>query len=363
MTYQNAFRDPETVQRLLQSLDDVTTRKWSVMEICGGQTHVFLKYGLDRLLPKSISLLHGPGCPVCVTGVEWIDAAVALANRSDITLLSFGDMLRVPGSETDLLSAKSAGASVNMVYSPMDALTWAEAHPAKQAVFFAVGFETTAPAVAWTIEQAEKRNAQNFSVLCAHVRVPPAIQLLLSHPDHRIDGFLAAGHVCTIMGCKEYEIIASRFQLPIVVTGFEPLDLLYGLYRCVVRLEEKNFGVENAYSRVARDPGNSHAQQKLTQIFEIVNRNWRGLGTIPQSGLAIRERYRHFDAKWRFADSLSPRPEQSEICPSGRILQGLLRPDQCPYFGVSCTPENPLGAPMVSSEGACAAYFRYRRKK
>ncbi|HNT65487.1 MAG TPA: hydrogenase formation protein HypD [bacterium] len=363
MKTQGDFRDPEKVRHLLDAIAQKTSKNWSIMEICGGQTHVFLKYGLDQLLPSQIDLLHGPGCPVCVTAAEFIDMAIQIARQPDTLVVSFGDMLRVPGSCLDLLSARAEGAAVQMVYSPLDALEIAQKEPKRQVVFFAVGFETTAPAIALTIVNAQRNQISNFSVLCAHVRVPPAMTALLSNPAHRIDGFLAAGHVCTVMGSNEYYEIAKKFSVPIVITGFEPLDILYGVYRCIVRLEDKQPGVENAYARVTREQGNATAQQILQQVFQVVDRNWRGLGLIPLGGFQIREEYGQFDALRRFSHFSPVSVAAEDLCMGGKVLQGLMKPDQCPYFATRCSPEHPLGAPMVSSEGACAAYYRYRRNE
>lgn len=332
------------------------------MEICGGQTHAILKFGIDRLLPDSITLIHGPGCPVCVTPAELIDEAIAIAKRPGVILCSFGDMLRVPGSSTDLLSAKAKGADVRMVYSPLDALKVAEQNPSKQIVFFAVGFETTAPATAVAVLEAARRGIGNFSVLVAHVRVPPAIELILSATDSRVQGLLAAGHVCTVMGWTEYEPIAAKYRVPIVVTGFEPVDILQGLLMCVQQLEQGRAEVENQYTRAVRREGNQRAQQLIQSVFCVVPRNWRGIGQIPASGFALRQEYAAFDAQTQFNLQGQTAPE-SDRCLSGLILQGRIKPPECPAFGTKCTPERPLGATMVSSEGACAAYFRYRRPK
>jgi hydrogenase expression/formation protein HypD len=328
------------------------------MEICGGQTHTVMKSGLQDLLPPEVTLVHGPGCPVCVTPLELIDKAVALASRPDVTFCSFGDMLRVPGSSRSLFDAKAAGADVRMVYSPLDALKIARQHPGRQVVFFAVGFETTAPANAAVVWMADKEGLENFSILVAHVLVPPAMEAILSSPDCRVQAFLAAGHVCTVMGYREYEPIAARFRVPIVVTGFEPLDLLEGIYMAVTQLEGGRAQVENQYARAVRREGNRPAQERVAGIFEIAPRQWRGIGEIPASGLRLTARYRHFDAEQRFPLATEPVIEPPE-CISGLILQGIRKPYECPAFGIRCTPETPLGAPMVSSEGACAAYFAY----
>ena len=330
------------------------------MEICGGQTHTLIKFGIDHMLPDEITLVHGPGCPVCVTPLEMIDRAIAIARRPEVIFTSFGDMLRVPGSETDLLAVKAEGADVRMVYSPLDALRLAVAHPDRQVVFFAVGFETTAPANAMAVRQAHSQGIDNFSILCSHVLVPPAMEAILGSPSNLVQGFLAAGHVCAVMGYWEYEPIADRYQAPIVVTGFEPLDLLQGTYMTVRMLEEGRAGVENQYSRAVTREGNQPAQSVLTEVFETCDRQWRGIGMIPGSGFRLRAEYAHHDATQRFdVGTLSVR--ESTVCIAGEIMQGLRKPDDCPAFGTDCTPEHPLGAPMVSTEGACAAYFQYGR--
>jgi hydrogenase expression/formation protein HypD len=360
--YLDEYRDPAAVRKLQQAIRCVTTKPWTLMEICGGQTHTIVKYGIDELLPPEITLVHGPGCPVCVTPLEQIDKALAIAARPEVTFCSFGDMLRVPGSRRDLLAVKAAGGDVRIVYSPLDCLRLAEQHPERTVVFFAVGFETTAPANAMAIWQAKRRGLNNFCVLVSHVLVPPAMAAILSAPANRVQGFLAAGHVCTVMGYDEYEPLAERFQVPIVVTGFEPLDLLEGVYRCVVMLEAGRKGVDNQYSRAVSRQGNVRARQLIDEVFEVSDRKWRGIGTIPSSGYRLRQEYGHFDAEQRFAvQELAV--EESPVCISGQIMQGLKKPHQCPAFGKSCTPEHPLGATMVSSEGACAAYYHYGRLK
>lgn len=329
------------------------------MEVCGGQTHAIVKFGIDELLPKEISLIHGPGCPVCVTPVELIDQAIGLAAIPNVILCSFGDMLRVPGSNKDLLTAKSEGGDVRIVYSPLDAVRLARENPAKQVVFFAVGFETTAPANAMAVFQAAQEKLTNFSLLVSHVLVPPAIEALLSS-SHRVDAFLAAGHVCTIMGYDEYLPIALRHHVPIVVTGFEPVDILEGILLCVQQLEGGRAEVENQYSRSVRPEGNATARHLIAEIFEVVPRRWRGIGKIPKSGLGLRSTYAGFDATARF-DLTTSDAESPTDCISGLVLRGLKNPRECPAFGYRCTPDHPLGATMVSSEGACAAYYRYRR--
>lgn len=331
------------------------------MEVCGGQTHAILRFGIDQLLPEQITLIHGPGCPVCVTPVEMIDKAIEIAALPRVIFSSFGDMLRVPGSRTNLLSARAGGSDVRVVYSPLDAVKLAASNPEREVVFFAVGFETTAPATAMAVRQAAGLELRNFSMLTAHVLVPPAIESILSSPDCRVQGFLAAGHVCSVMGHQEYEPIARTHRVPIVVTGFEPLDILEGVWCCVRQLEQGRAEVENAYRRVVRREGNRAAMELVREVFAVVPRQWRGVGSIPRSGLGLRESYAGFDAERRFTLSTGVVPESSD-CLIGEVLQGRIRPPQCPQFGTRCTPESPLGATMVSSEGACAAYFRYRHQ-
>jgi hydrogenase expression/formation protein HypD len=330
------------------------------MEVCGGQTHAIVRFGVDQLLPPEVTLLHGPGCPVCVTSVETVDKALAIASRPGVVFCSFGDMLRVPGSGADLLSVKAAGGDVRVVYSPMDALALAERMPEREVVFFAVGFETTAPASAMVAREARRRGLRNFSLLVAHVLVPPAMEALLAAPERRVDGFLAAGHVCTIMGVEAYQPLARAYRVPVVVTGFEPLDLLQGIHMCVAQLEAGRAEVENQYARVVREAGNAPAQAVLREVFEVVPRTWRGMGPIVASGLGLRAEYADWDAERKFGVSAVGGREDAE-CRSGQVLRGLLKPPECPAFGTRCTPESPLGATMVSSEGACAAYYRYRR--
>lgn len=360
MRYISEYRDSTAVRHWLRELENRVTRPWTIMEICGGQTHSFLRFGLDELLPKEITLVHGPGCPVCVTPVELIDKAVAIASRPEVIFCSFGDMLRVPGTGDDLLRVKSRGGDVRIVYSPLDAIELAKRYPDRQVVFFAVGFETTAPANAMAVLQAAEAGLKNFSVLVAHVRVPPAIEAILSSPRNHVQGFLAAGHVCTVMGTEEYLPLAKRYHTPIVVTGFEPADLLQGLAMCVAQLEAGRAEVEIQYSRSVRPQGNVVARRHIDRVFEIVDRKWRGIGVIPQSGLALREEFREFDAEQRFATA-HVTAEESPECIAGEVLQGHKKPTACPAFGTRCTPAHPLGAPMVSSEGACSAYYRYRR--
>lgn len=365
MKYVDDYRNAAAVQQLTQAIARRVTRPWSVMEICGGQTHAIVKYGLDTLLPADITLIHGPGCPVCVTAAETIDTAIALARHPNVILCSYGDMLRVPGSPDrgDLLSAKAQGGDVRVLYSPLDVIQLARANPDKEVVFFAVGFETTAPATALTVHQAAQQRLPNVSFLVSHVLVPPAMEAILSALDCRVQGFLAAGHVCTVMGYQDYHAIAARYRVPIVVTGFEPVDILQGIYHCLDQLEAGQARVENQYARSVRPQGNDPAQRLMQRVFDIVPQTWRGIGEIPASGLALKDDLRAYDVYHkglveRHRPTLSP---GSEDCISGLILQGIRKPDTCPAFGDRCTPEHPLGAPMVSSEGACAAYYRYRQ--
>ncbi|MBN1607099.1 MAG: hydrogenase formation protein HypD [Polyangiaceae bacterium] len=360
MRYVDEYRGEAEAQRFANAIRQCVTRPWTLMEICGGQTHSIIRYGIDQLLPPEVSLVHGPGCPVCVTPVELIDRAIALARVPEVIFTSFGDMLRVPGSTTDLLRAKSEGADVRMVYSPLDALGLAQQNPGRQVVFFAIGFETTAPASAMAVWQAAEQGLRNFTVLSAHVLVPPAMEAILSAPDNVVQGFLAAGHVCTVMGTWQYEPIAERFGVPIVVTGFEPLDLLQGLHMVLTALQQHRAGVENQYRRSVRREGNVPAQRLLDRVFEPCDRQWRGIGTIASSGLRLVPALAAFDAERRF-DVRSVTAEESPECIAGSILRGIVKPVACPAFGTRCTPERPLGAPMVSSEGACAAYYRYGR--
>lgn len=360
MKFVDEYRGEAEAQKFIQAIERITTRPWAIMEICGGQTHTLIKSGIDRLLPSPITLVHGPGCPVCVTSLELIDRAVAIAQRPEVIFTSFGDMLRVPGSTTDLLSVKARGGDVRMLYSPLDAVKLAQKHPDRQVVFFAVGFETTAPANAMAIWQAHQLGLKNFSILCSHVLVPPAMEALLSAPDNLVQGFLAAGHVCAVMGYQEYEPLAERYQIPIVVTGFEPLDLLQGIYMTVQALEEQRWGVENQYVRAVTRDGNLPAQRLIHQVFDICDRPWRGIGSIPASGYRLRPEFADYDAEKRF-DVGGISAQESPLCIAGEILRGLKKPGQCSAFGTRCTPEHPLGAPMVSSEGACAAYYQYGR--
>lgn len=360
MKFIDEYRDPQAAEHYRREIERIVTKPWTIMEVCGGQTHAIVRHGLDLLLPKQISLLHGPGCPVCVTSAELIDQAIELALKENIILCSFGDMLRVPGSKKDLLSVKAEGGDVRMVYSPLDALTIARENPTRQVIFFGVGFETTAPAIAAAILQAKQLHIENFSILPAGVAVLPAMEALLAAPDSHIQGFLAAGHVCAVTGYADYEPLAVKYGIPIVVTGFEPLDILQGIYMVVSALEEGRTTVENQYSRAVKREGNSSARQLINEVFVNSDRAWRGLGVIPSGGLDLRDKYRSFDATDRFA--LTVRTEDKPTtCISGQILQGHKKPHDCPAFASSCTPEHPLGPTMVSSEGACAAYYRYRR--
>lgn len=360
MKYVDEYRSADDAQTALSALQAWATRPMTLMEVCGGQTHNLLKSGIDAMLPANVELVHGPGCPVCVTPLELIDRAVAIAQRSEVIFTSFGDMLRVPGSEVDLLTVKARGADVRILYSPVDALKIAQDNPDRQVVFFGVGFETTAPANAMAVWQAKQLGIENFSLLAAHVLVPPAMRAILSSETNRVQAFLAAGHVCTVMGYWEYEPIAEEYGIPIVITGFEPLDLLQGIVMAVRALADGRHGVENQYSRVVRRDGNRPAQDLLHKVFEPCDQKWRGLGTIPMSGLRLRPELQAYDAGHRF-DVETITAQEPEVCIAGEVLQGLTKPTSCPAFGTDCTPEKPLGAPMVSSEGACAAYFHYGR--
>ena len=361
MKYVDEFRDPQLAHRLLDKIAQRVTQAWNLMEVCGGQTHAIVRFGLDELLPDELRLIHGPGCPVCVTPIEMIDRAIAIAGRPGVIFCSFGDMLRVPGSERDLLSVKSAGGDVRVVYSPMDAVELARRNPDREVVFFAIGFETTAPANAMAVAQAKRLGLKNFSVLVSHVLVPPAIRAVLDSPRSRVQGFLAAGHVCSVMGIDEYRPIAKQYRVPIVVTGFEPLDILQGVLRCVEQLESARHEVENAYKRAVPEGGNPAARRVIDEVFTVVPRKWRGIGEIPDSGLDLRTEFAAMDAQQRFdLDGITA--EEPAACQAGAVLQGHIRPHECPAFGTECTPEHPLGAPMVSAEGACAAYYGYRRR-
>jgi hydrogenase expression/formation protein HypD len=360
MRFVDEYRDEARVGVFLRAIERRVTRPWTLMEICGGQTHTFVRYGIDRMLPASVTLVHGPGCPVCVTPVEQIDRAIAIARRPGVILTSFGDMLRVPGTRTDLLAARAEGADVRFVYSPLDALRLARENPTRPVVFFAVGFETTSPTTAMAVWQASRLAIGNFSILCAHVRVPPAIEALLGDPENRVQAFLAAGHVCAVMGYHEYEPIAARWRVPIVVAGFEPLDLVEAVHMAVTALEEGRASVENQYARAVRREGNIPAQRLLEEVFEPCDRAWRGIGVIPGGGHRLRDEFAAHDAEQVFDVGAIEALEPAE-CRSGDVLRGRLEPPRCPAFGARCTPEHPLGAPMVSSEGACAAYYQYGR--
>ena len=360
MRYVDEYRDQAAARNYAKLIRQITTRQWTIMEICGGQTHTIVKYGIEELLPGELTLVHGPGCPVCVTPLETIDKAISIAARPGVIFASFGDMLRVPGSKKDLLSVKAEGGDVRIVYSPLDAVKIAQENPEKKVVFLAVGFETTAPANAMSVWQAKKLGLKNFSILCSHVLVPPAMEALLSSPSSIIQGFLAAGHVCTIMGYEEYIPIAARYKVPIVVTGFEPVDILQGIYLTVKQLEEGRYEVENQYARSVRREGNVSAKKLLSEVFSTIDRKWRGIGTIPMSGYGLSELYADYDSEKVFGVE-EVTADESPLCIAGQVLQGFRKPHECTAFGRECTPERPLGAPMVSSEGACAAYYHFGR--
>ena len=360
MKYLDEFRDADLVKIVLGKIHRVVKQPWVIMEICGGQTHSIMQNGIDQLLPPQIELVHGPGCPVCVTSLELVDKAIAIASLPNVILCSFGDMLRVPGSNQDLFSVKAAGGQVKIVYSPLDAVKIAQSNPEKEVVFFAVGFETTAPANLMSVLQAQSLGLKNFSILVSQVTVPPAMHAILGSPDNRVQGFLAAGHVCAVMGYHEYLPIAEQYKIPIVVTGFEPLDILKGILMTVEELEAGIHEVRNGYSRVVTQQGNLPAQALIKKVYQVCDRNWRGIGMIPMSGWCLKPEYAAFDAEKRFAVE-NIKTKESEFCIAGQILQGIKKPPQCPAFGTLCTPENPLGATMVSSEGACSAYYRYAR--
>lgn len=360
MKYLDEYRAAAPARMLLEQIRRTVTRPWTLMEVCGGQTHNLMKFGIDRALPEQIELVHGPGCPVCVTPLETLDRAMTMAGRPEVIFATFGDMLRVPGSHENLFQVRGRGGDVRIVYSPLDALELARANPTRAVVFLAVGFETTAPTAAGAVLEAERLSLDNFSLLVSHVRVPPAMEAILDSPGNRVQAFLAAGHVCTVMGYQEYHPLAQRHGVPIVVTGFEPVDLLDGIWRAVKQLEAGQAEVENQYSRLVRPEGNLAARQAIDRVFEIVDYPWRGIGKIPASGMALRDGYRRFDARLRFPDE-TPASVEPADCRSGEVLAGRLKPSQCPAFGTICTPDHPLGATMVSAEGACAAYYRYRR--
>ncbi|MFN8237307.1 MAG: hydrogenase formation protein HypD [Chitinophagales bacterium] len=358
MKYLSEYRDPELVEAFIQELHQITTKPWTLMEICGGQTHSLVKNGILDMLPDKITMVHGPGCPVCVTGVGVIDEAIYLAEQPEVILCSFGDMLRVPGSKKSLLEAKAEGADIRILYSPLEAVQLAKENPDKQVVFFAIGFETTAPANALSVVQADQLGLNNYSILASHVLVPPAMEAILGDEGNKIDAFLAAGHVCTIMGMEEYYPVAEKYKCPIVITGFEPVDLLQGILMAVQQLEKGEYKVENQYTRYVQREGNRMAQDTIQKVFAVTDRAWRGIGTIPQSGFEVNDRYKNFNARLKFNLHI-PVAEENKECISGDIMKGLKKPVQCPNFGTKCKPEHPLGAPMVSSEGACAAYYHY----
>jgi len=361
MKFIDEYRDADAARALAKRIRETVTKPWTLMEVCGGQTHSILKFGLDELLPAEVTLIHGPGCPVCVTPIEMIDRAIAIAKQPGVILCSYGDMLRVPGSSGDLFRAKSQGADVRIVYSPMEALEIARTNPDHEIVFFAVGFETTAPANAMPVYRASREEIDNFSLLVSHVLVPPAIEAILKAPENRVQGFLAAGHVCAVMGYRSYEPLAASHGVPIVVTGFEPVDILQGVLMCVRQLESGRAEVENQYSRSVEREGNQRAQEMLREVFTVTARSWRGIGEIPESGFGLAPAYESFDAARKFEIGAIVSNPDTE-CRSGEVLQGRIKPPDCPAFGTRCTPEHPLGATMVSGEGACAAYYRYRKE-
>jgi hydrogenase expression/formation protein HypD len=358
MKYIAEYRSPELVAQYLEEIKQTATREWTIMEVCGGQTHSLVKNGILQLLPEQVQMVHGPGCPVCVTPLNLIDKAVYLAEEKGVILCSYGDMLRVPGAQRSLLASKAAGADVRILYSPLEAVQIAQAHPEREVVFFAVGFETTAPANALSVLHAQRAGVTNYSILASHVLVPPAIEAVMNDDEARIEGFLAAGHVCTIMGIGEYYPLVDKYRIPIVVTGFEPVDLVQGILMTVRQLEKGEHRLENQYSRVVRPEGNPEARRIIEQVFEITDREWRGIGTIPLSGYEVREEFAAYDANRKFNVAIAKVPESSE-CIAGQVLKGIKKPHECPQFGKKCTPQSPLGAPMVSSEGACAAYYHF----
>ena len=360
MKYLDEFSNPDLAKKLVEEIHQITTQPWAMMEVCGGQTHSIIRHGIDQLLPEGVEMIHGPGCPVCVTPLEIIDKALAIAKRPEVIFCSFGDMLRVPGSSEDLFHIKSAGGDVRVVYSPLDALNLARDNPDREVVFFGIGFETTAPANAMTVYQAKKLGIRNFSLLVSHVLVPPAMAAIMDSPQCRVQAFLAAGHVCCVMGTSEYPAIVEKYKVPIVITGFEPLDILEGMRMTILQLEQGRYELENGYTRAVPDAGNPVAMEMLRDVFEVTDRTWRGIGMIPQSGWQLAPKYREFDAEYRF-EVRDIHTEESALCRSGEVLQGLIKPHECAAFGKECTPRKPLGATMVSSEGACAAYYTYRR--
>ena len=358
MKYLTEYRDPEVAQRYLDEIHKTVTRPWTIMEVCGGQTHSLVKNGILSMLPKAVNMVHGPGCPVCVTPLNLIDKAVYLAEEKNVILCSYGDMLRVPGSERSLLESKATGADIRILYSPLEAVKIAEQNPDRQVVFFAVGFETTAPANALSVVHAKRAGLDNYSILASHVLVPPAIEAVMEDEESHIQGFLAAGHVCTIMGTLEYYPLVERFKVPVVVTGFEPIDLLQGILMTIKQLEKGEAKVENQYARMVKEEGNPRAQDIIYEVFEVTDRLWRGMEVIPMSGYEVKEEYAAFDAKKKFNVNIPEAPENEE-CIAGEIMKGIKKPFECPQFGKNCKPENPIGAPMVSSEGACAAYYHF----
>ncbi|MEM8764621.1 MAG: hydrogenase formation protein HypD [Bacteroidota bacterium] len=358
MKYLSEYRDPELAKKYLEEIKNTVSRPWSIMEVCGGQTHSLVKNGIIEMLPKEVTMIHGPGCPVCVTPLNLIDKAIHLALEKGVILCSFGDMLRVPGSKKSLLEAKAEGADVRILYSPLEAVKIAEDHPEKEVVFFAVGFETTAPANALSVIHAHRKGLKNYSILASHVLVPPAIKAVIDDEQSRIDGFLAAGHVCTIMGNTEYHPLSAKYKVPIVVTGFEPLDVLQGILMVIRQLEQSQSEVENQYARIVREEGNVEAQKVIHEVFEVRNQMWRGIGEIPMSGYGVKPKYVDFDATKKYRVSIKEAPENPR-CISGQIMKGIKKPYECGQFGRKCKPSNPLGAPMVSSEGACAAYYHF----
>ena len=360
MKYLDEFNDPELAKRLLDDIHATVKQPWAIMEVCGGQTHSIIRHGIDQLIPDQVEMIHGPGCPVCVTPLELIDKALEIASRPEVIFCSFGDMLRVPGSDRDLFRVKSEGGDIRVVYSPLDALKLARENPDREVVFFGIGFETTAPPNAMAVFQAKRLGVPNFSMLVSHVRVPPAIDAIMQSPACRVQAFLAAGHVCSVMGTQEYPPLVERYSVPIVVTGFEPLDILEGIRHTVHQLERGESYLDNAYARAVPPEGNLAARKLLSEVFTVTDRGWRGIGVIPDSGWRLSETYRDFDAEYRFQVG-DIHTDESAVCRSGEVLQGLIKPHECAAFGTQCTPRNPLGATMVSSEGACAAYYLYRR--